>query len=278
MTAAQSKFMYEIGIVSDETGLDDAGEAFRFGARFGVHRFELRCLYGGRVPRITAENRRSLKSAIRRYGVTITALSPGLFKCTLRDEELRDHAGAMLTQTLELAQELETENLITFGVRRDETDGADSFERVISLLGEAAYRAEKSGVTMCLENEPGWWADTPENLYTILRRLKSVSLKLNWDPGNLFATGVRDYRPGYRLLKNWIHNVHAKDAVADSLAPGGWRYTPLGRGDIDWEDQLRELTADGYGGTVSVETHCNPLSLNTARNIRFLRQNKERIS
>ncbi|HBT63928.1 MAG TPA: hypothetical protein DEB10_04615 [Ruminococcaceae bacterium] len=264
--------MLRLGIISDETGHRNPRELFEYGVSRDIRCFELRYLYGKRVPNLSDDEMIELKSLIRDRGVSISAISPGLFKCSLYDTAMEEHTGTLLSRSLDFAEEFEVYKLIIFGVQRSHSDRPEDKERVLHILGEAAHAASKRGITICMENEPGWWADTPQNVYDILKNLESAGLWLNWDPGNLFVTGVSDYKPGYEMLKRFIRHVHAKDAVFLSNTAEKYKHVPLGQGSVRWDKQLADLVKDGYCGDISIETHCEPLQANSDINIEYIRK------
>jgi sugar phosphate isomerase/epimerase len=125
---------------------------------------------------------------------------------------------------------------------------------VLEILARAAERAGSMGITLAVENEEGFWADTGERTAALVRAIGHPALGVNWDPGNAYCAGDEPYPTGYRAVRDLIRHVHFKDArrgidgAADYVAEG----------EIDWEGQMRALAADGYGGFISVETHLRP--------------------
>jgi sugar phosphate isomerase/epimerase len=258
----------KLAIVSDEIH-QDFDKAVEYGKEMGVHRFELRGAWGSRFPLLSRDQMNRIKDLCRKEGIQITSVSPGLFKTPLHSEEMAFHRGELLEKTLEAAEELEVSRIIIFGVQRSPQDQADDGERVKEILGEACIKASRSGFTMLLENEPGWWADTSLNTLDILTVLKDTGIRLNWDVGNLFNAGEEDFREGYELLKGYMANVHMKDVKKD---PEGNRYVPLGEGDIDWASQLNALQQDGYDQHIVVETHCTPLLEASRKSVDYVRK------
>src|SRR5690242_17384610 len=123
-------------IVTDELS-GDPETAFELGLEWGVSHFELRGVFDARVPRLLPHLRRRLVRAVRDFGVTVTALSPGLFKCPFPDDEparsnlgwmdrerfeawdqvratVDDHLTKLLPESIELALELGARALIAF--------------------------------------------------------------------------------------------------------------------------------------------------------------------
>lgn len=257
-----------IGIVSDEVN-NDFERAVNLCTQWGVHRFELRRSWGKRFPNFDREALERIKSIRKHYGIKITAVSPGIFKTTLSSEDLDYHRTTLLQKTMDMAEALEVDRIIIFGIERSQSDEPEDLTKVIDIIGETALKAGSRGFQVLMENEPGWWADTSKNTYTILSQLEDTGLMLNWDPGNLFNAGEEDYREGYELLKGYIRNVHVKDP---KRKVGKNVYVPVGEGDIDWRGQLLALKEDGYSGNIVIETHCRPREESSKSSIEYVKK------
>lgn len=255
--------------VTDEVLNEGLEKSLAFAVQEGVTHFELRGIEGRRFPLIEKDALQKLKQLKEAFHLTYTAVSPGLFKVPLRSDEFDFHRTALLEKTMAMAMELEVNKLIIFGIQRAPSDQEEDLRQVIEELGKVALRAEKSGFTVMVENEPGFWADYSENCLNILETVNLKSFRLNWDPGNLYKTGEHDYKPGYELLKPFIANVHLKDAAT---VEGKTIYLPLGAGEIDYQQQLADLRTDGYQGCLTVETHCRPLPEAFRQSVRYLKQ------
>lgn len=256
-----------LGIVSDEI-TNDFGEALRHALSWGIHRFELRCLTSGRVPRVSGEELRTVAALVREHGVRVTALSPGIFKPPLShtaelDEELR----SVLPATLDLARQLSCPMVIVFGFQREQGEPADRYQRAVDLMQRAAETASAAGIRLAIENEPGFWCDTGVNTQRLIRDVRMPSLGANWDPGNAYGTTEKPYPEGYEALKSSIINVHAKDTAVGSLI----QCVPIGEGAIDWQGQVTALVRDTPVEHITIETHCHPLVENSRRNVEVLR-------
>ncbi len=255
--------------VTDEVLKDDLKKSVEIAIQEGITHFEIRGVEGQRFPLIEKDDLKRLKMLKKEYSLTYTAVSPGTFKVHLRSEEFNFHRGELMEKTMAMAEELDVNKIIIFGVKRDPSDQADDLQQVIEELGNVARRAEKNGFTVMIENEPGFWADTSENCLNILKTINMKNLRLNWDPGNLFKTGEHDYKPGYERLKSFITNVHLKDA---KLVEGKNLYVPLGEGEINYRQQIADLRAEGYKGCLTVETHCHPLPDTFLQSVTYLKK------
>lgn len=169
-------------IVTDE--LSDSPEtAFELGLEWGVSQFELRGVNEARIPRLSAHQRLRLLRAIRDFGVGITAISPGLFKCPFPppapvrsnlgwmdrgffqswDEAralVEDHRRNLLPESLDFAREIGARYIIAFSFGRGGAPGGPAPAGVIEILAEAAEAAQAAGIELLIETEEGFWADT----------------------------------------------------------------------------------------------------------------------
>jgi len=204
---------------------------------------------------------------VRDYGVTVTGISPGLFKPTMRTdgtqqplstdapEEIRRHLDELLPQFLAFAERLSTRNVTVFALPRPaDAKGHKPPRVVIDSLAEAAEKALAGGFTLLVENGGGTWADTAQATAALLDAVASPALRLTWDPANA-AWADPDSDPvaqGYPLLRRHVANVHVKDLTITQGKPA---WAMLGEGLINWPEQLRRLRADDYAGPLTLEPH-----------------------
>jgi sugar phosphate isomerase/epimerase len=257
-----------LGIVTDEISTDFT-EALSHAQSWGVSTFEIRCLASGRVPFISDEDFNALRAAVEDGIARITALSPGIFKCSVFEKEKVEHElNAVLPKTIAMAKALGCGMVITFGFKRAEPESEEEFTTAIEWMSRAARIAKIEDVILAVENEPGFVCDTGSNTAALLRAVGSPSLRANWDPANAFGCDEAPYPDGYEALKPFIANVHVKDTVKGSLV----ECCVVGEGRIDWKGQLAALLRDGIVRHVTIETHCLPLIAKSKQNIDTLRQ------
>jgi sugar phosphate isomerase/epimerase len=128
---------------------------------------------------------------------------------------------------------------------------------IIDGLKTASREAEKSGVTLCLENH-GKLAGKADQIKTLLDRVDSPALRSTFDTGNFL---LADEHPldALRLLAPYIGHVHVKDFKEQgngkykSIGMRTYEGVPAGEGDASLPDVLDSLQAGGYTGAVVLE-------------------------
>ena len=279
-----------ISIVTDELS-GDPETAFELGVEWGVRHFELRGVHGERVPRLSAHARHRLVRAVREFGVEITALSPGLFKFPLPEDQpsrsnlgwmdagffdawharramVSDHLERLLPETLELAAEVGALAIVSFSFSRGGAASGAAPRAAVDALAEAAARAGSAGTDFLIETEEGHWADTGERSAALLARLGTPAAGINWDPANALIDGDTPYPDGYSFVRQHVRNIHFKDVRR--FADGSW--TLVADGDVDWRGQIRALVADGYKGAIAIEPHLFPSVASTRNALEKLRR------
>ncbi|MDO5113029.1 MAG: sugar phosphate isomerase/epimerase [Planctomycetia bacterium] len=126
---------------------------------------------------------------------------------------------------------------------------------------------QECGVKFALEVHP---TEIAFDLYSALRTLESLehhpAFGFNFDPSHLFWQGI-DPVEFIRMFPDRIFHVHVKDAIqtlngrtgilGSHLNFGnrrrGWDFRSPGRGDVNFEEIIRELNAIDYQGPLSVE-------------------------
>lgn len=239
----------------------------------GVRHFEIRGVNGHRCPDAPAGTMEELKALREEFGISYSALSPGIFKLTLDDPQREEQEMALMQRSIAFARELGIRHIVVFGLVRA-TPEDDRYAEAAACIRHLAEQAADADMDVWVENEPNFFPDTAANIQRLLEAVGHNRAGLNWDAGNMFRTTDRDFREGLLSLMPWVRNVHMKDAY--DIGDGRWSYAPLGEGSIDFSEQLRLLKTAGYQGHVTVETHCGPLPEAFLRSCAWLRGALER--
>lgn len=259
--------VFKLSVFTDEI-TQDLERALHIAAReFGLGYVELRTAWGKNIITWNESEVAQARRLLERYRLRVSSIASPLFKtdwpgAPVSKYSQRDRFGAdftfeqqdeVLERGLELARAFRTDRLRCFDFWRIE-DQRPFRAAIDEKLRAAALRAGRRGVTLVMENEFACNTATAAEAARTLAAVRVPSFKLNWDPGNAAFRGETPYPDGYNLLpKDRIGHVHCKDVLRKP--DGGYEWTAMGRGFIDFVGQFRALKRDGYRGAVVLETH-----------------------
>ena len=260
--------------ITDEVSADLA-EAIAFAKEFGVGWVEIRNLWDKYGILQDVETIRKARTMLDDAGLKVTALSTPLLKCIapgvkpiervehdieiservfpIPNDEQFGRSVEFLERSIEAASILGCTTIRCFSFWRTE-DPASSYPLLLEKLEELAPIARKAGMRLAMENEHACnVADCGEAMQVLAKAPAGVGLL--WDVLNGVSTGEQPYPDGYaKLDKARLFHVQLKDA---DLTQGveRFKYTPIGEGGMPYTKIFEALAADGYPGTVSMETH-----------------------
>lgn len=149
-------------------------------------------------------------------------------------------------------------------------------DAIVAMLRESVRIAADHGVILAIENHIDY---TSEEIYQVLERVGSESLKVNFDTGNTLRV-MEDPVKAARRLGHFTVATHTKDVAAcRHVAPEEWYFfssVPVGTGLIDIPGVARALKESGYTGILAVESdhhkdHQNEDVL-VARSVAYLKE------
>jgi len=255
----------KLAIISDEISLDFR-EAVECGLEWGIENFELRNLTTGRVPYITDDELERIIEIKDEYGITISAISPGLFRISLKEEEqLKLELEEKIYDSFRFADKVGTRDVLIFSFKRYPKEPPSNYVQIVHILGRMTAFTEKYGFRFLLENEQGFWCDTGDSTTQILDEINSRYLRANWNPANAFAAGEIPYPYGFLAIRKYIANMHVKDALRASN--GNIEWVTIGQGEVDWKGQFQAIMHGIDIKYITIETQCKPLIECSKRNI-----------
>jgi len=258
----------EIGVVTDEISRN-LGESLALCREWGLTHIELREGSEKRFPGFTSAELALIEEAIS-GGFTVTAVSPGTFKCHADDEtSIRLDYEEILPRSIDLAIRFACPVIISFGFERYPGESDRNRVRAMRALELAADRVWEAGLSLAVENEPDFWVDDATDEAAMFEEIGHPGLKANWDPANSHWGGTLPTREGFDALKTHIVNVHVKDFTADD-PDVPWR--PVGQGQTPWAEYLRWVIKDTSVNHVTIETQAPPLIENTRDSLAALRK------
>lgn len=252
--------------ITDEFSLD-IEVAMRAMAELGMSGAELRMVDGKNILDMSDAEVDRARDIAGRCGLEVISIASPLLKCVLPDappidarfeqdvfaaHHTFDEQPRLAERAIEVARRTGARVIRVFSYWRTVAPEA-CFERIVQALQNLAALAAPHGLIIGLENEQACNIATAEESARALAAVNHPNLKLVWDPANAYVSGEMPYPDGYRRLAvDRIAHVHAKDCRMEDGRPV-WQ--PLGGGEIDWPGQIRALSADGYRGAISLETH-----------------------
>jgi sugar phosphate isomerase/epimerase len=282
-----------LSIVTDELSAD-IETALELATGMGVGAVELRGIGEGRFPQVDSFWQARVPELIEEAGVSVAALSPGLFKIPypfspsastriLRWEDamlfrrhqdadalVRRHLEELLPAAIEAAQQVGTKTIVAFSFDRVDAAVGPMPDAAVDVLRDAAATVGLAGLSLAIEVEHVCYGDTARRTADIVERVDHPALGINWDPANAYRAGDDlPFPDGYAAVRNHVRHVHFKDAWTDPAS--GHREFVI-NGVIDWKGQIAALRDDGYDGFVSVETHARPKIEMTRRTVERVRE------
>ena len=252
-----------LSIVTDELKLPIA-DAFEIIGRWGLEYVELRGVTDGRVPEGDIQTAKHLAEQRR---LKVSSLSPGVFKCKPDKAEIAKGL-ERLKQTLDVCPLFNCNQIIVFSVQNPDGPeaGGSASPVVLEGLKEASKMAAEAGVRLAIENEPGYTAVGAKSLADLIDAVGMDNVGGNWDPGNAWPYDP-DIDQGPKILGKRIFNVHVKDCT---IRDGQRVHDAVGKGSIDWKNQIDQLKEISYKGAVVIETHCVPGMNKSMENLNIL--------
>jgi sugar phosphate isomerase/epimerase len=120
----------------------------------------------------------------------------------------------------------------------------------VEELKPVAEHAEKEGVLLLVEPEPGLLIETADQFEEFMGHIESPAVGLNLDVGHMYCVG-EDPADALRRLARFVRHVHLEDIAATRVH----RHLVPGTGAIDFAATFGALAAINYAGWVTVELY-----------------------
>ncbi len=209
---------------------------------------------------------REVKKIIDGEGMAVSALC-GDFGCDMyytHDRKLIDRE----KRIMEIAKEFGTD-VVTTHIGVVSEDDCRQYESMLEICRELAEFADSLKGHFAVETGP----EKAITLKKFLDKLNSRGVAVNLDPANLVMCAGDDPVQAVFTLKDYIVHTHAKDGIQLApfdtrrlycpqhygLEPESWdkiKETPLGEGNVPWDEYLAALKEIGYNGYLTIEREC----------------------
>ena len=117
-------------------------------------------------------------------------------------------------------------------------------------IKDAERYAEKMGVPLLVEPEPGLLIETADQFLEFMRHIESPAVGLNFDIGHAYCVGDEPAETIPRVAR-YIRHFHLEDIAATRVH----HHLVPGEGAIDFAATLRAIQAIGYDGWITIELY-----------------------
>jgi len=166
-----------------------------------------------------------------------------------RQPEGRDLRLQFLKRAINLAADLNAEAVSFWsGPRAKDVTEEAAWKWLIAGCQEITAYAERKGVTLAFEPEPGMMVDTLAAFDRLKAHVPSPTFGLTLDIGHVFCTEPERFEAIVQQNAPVLRNIHIED-----IKGGVHEHRMFGEGEIDFPPVLRALHAAGYRGLINVE-------------------------
>src|SRR5438876_10231398 len=120
----------------------------------------------------------------------------------------------------------------------------------VEMVKPVAEHAEKEGVLLLVEPEPGLLIETADQFLEFIGHVDSAAVGLNFDIGHAFCVGDEPASTIPRV-RQYIRHFHLEDIAATRVH----HHLVPGDGAIDFASTLRAIRGIGYDGWVTIELY-----------------------
>lgn len=258
---------FRLAAITDEFSPADPALALTRMASIGMTGAELRVLWGKNIMDLSDAEMATLRHLLQGHNMEVISIASPILKCVLpnapdidtrfqqdifNSKHTFEDQPELAARAFRIAKFFGARIIRVFSYWRT-VDPDKCFDAVAQALAELAAKAAKEDLIIGIENEHACNIATARESARLLEAVQHPNLQLVWDPANALCSGEDPYPGGYNLLpKNRIVHVHVKDCHMDGHKPV---WGPVGTRGVDWRGQIAALSADGYKGWLSLETH-----------------------
>ncbi|MFP5347708.1 MAG: sugar phosphate isomerase/epimerase family protein [Actinomycetes bacterium] len=196
---------------------------------------------------------------------------------TLLSEQGRERRVELLRRAIQVAADLEAPAVSLWsGAVPEQTCLVDLWDRLLTGFEDLLPLAERAGVVLAVEPEPGMFLDRLDGVLELRRRLgEPDALGVTLDIGHLRCNETATPAACVRAAGSLVANVQI-----DDMRRGVHEHLELGTGEVEFPPVLAALEEVGYSGLVSVELprHSHAAPAVAASSIQFLRDVVSRLS
>jgi len=215
----------------------------------GIRHLEIRNVWGKNVLELSSEELNRLGSLLKDRGFTVSSIASPIGKYPAASP-FGPQQKAM-ERAIDAARALNTPYIRLFSYHLPDNEPRERFrDEVLYRMKWLAEAAERSGVTILLENDNEMYGSLWEGGMEIIEHCQSPNVKFAFDSGNYVMSGVEPMLEAYPVVAPHIGYVHIKDATRDPR-----QFVPAGAGQGRIDELVAALHKRGFNGYLSVEPH-----------------------
>jgi L-ribulose-5-phosphate 3-epimerase len=184
--------------------------------------------------------------------------------------EARRHRLDFLLRSIEIAERLRADAVSFWSGAAPPGEKEERlFPRLLDACRELCDHADRRGVRLAFEPEPGMLIDTMPRFEMLHSHVAHPRFGLTLDVGHLYCTEEDPVTPHLRQWRDVLWNVHIED-----MRRGAHDHLMFGEGEVDFREVFAGLREVGYKGGVHVELsrHSHDAVETARRSLAFLRE------
>jgi sugar phosphate isomerase/epimerase len=120
----------------------------------------------------------------------------------------------------------------------------------VEMIKPVAEHAEKEGVLLLVEPEPGLLIETADQFEEFMKHMDSPAVALNFDIGHFYCVGDEP-APTVKRMAKWTRHYHLEDIAATRVH----HHLIPGDGAIDFAATMKAIQATGYNDWITIELY-----------------------
>ncbi len=264
----------KLGVITD--GIDDDYErAVSVMSEVGAEYAELQLLWGKEVGEHSDAEIARIREINERAGIEVSCVSRRNFiglpvSIDPQSQEFQQHVDYFV-KTMDMAAELDAPLVRIMTLSKVNTlwgyHGFDhwmsnnntSWSKFLRLMEIPVQMAADRGVTLCFETGTSQVITSGYLARRLVEDLGADNLKILWDVCNALYVNETPFPDAYEEVREYLAHIHIKDWRADIIR-STVDAVPIGEGDLGpfLDPIARELRADKYEGTISLESVYRP--------------------
>ncbi|GAB4153702.1 MAG: hypothetical protein Tsb009_30150 [Planctomycetaceae bacterium] len=182
---------------------------------------------------------------LRELGLAVASLNVPARKSLYHLDDL-DNRIDTLKQTMRFAFQLQSKTVTSRVGQIPEDTQSPEYQTLLSVLNDLARHANHVGAVLAITPS----GDDFQSLEKLLSGVTEGPIGLHLDPTSLIASGQQPAR-FFEQFADYVLQIQIRDALRDM--DGGVQETPVGRGEVIWDEFLVLIHSADYPGWLTVE-------------------------